>query len=100
MKPRLGTLAVTAAVAAITLLAPTAFAAPSSSWAPTASMGVARIDHAATRLPGGRVLVAGGVTTGPAPTATAEVFAPDIGDLVAGRQHAPRALSPRRNRSA
>lgn len=79
MKQTLGTLAVTAAMAAITLAGATAVAAPSGSWSPTASMSVARIDHTATRLPDGRVLVAGGVTTGPAPTATAEVFDPDAG---------------------
>ncbi len=48
-----------------------------ASWTPTAAMSVARINHTATRLADGRVLVAGG-TSGTA-LATAQIYDPTLG---------------------
>jgi hypothetical protein len=46
---------------------------------PTATMTVARYQHSATLLPSGKVLIAGGLTTGSNPTGTAELFDPVAG---------------------
>ena len=46
---------------------------------PTGSMSVSRSDHAAAKLPDGRVLVAGGYSTGGPSTASAELYDPATG---------------------
>ena len=46
---------------------------------PTASMSIARQDHTATRLPDGRVLIAGGYDQGQIGLASAEIYDPSAG---------------------
>jgi len=53
-----------------------------STWTATGSMTTARMNHTATLLPSGKVLVAGGYT-GTATTATAEVYDPSSGTWTA-----------------
>ncbi|MDN5764388.1 MAG: hypothetical protein L0H96_00945 [Humibacillus sp.] len=60
-----------------TLLA-AATASPTTGWARTSPMTTARVDHAATRLADGRVLVAGGVNTGAA-LSSSELYNPATG---------------------
>ncbi|HAL71581.1 MAG TPA: hypothetical protein DCP71_07390 [Verrucomicrobiales bacterium] len=48
-----------------------------TSWTPTAAMSVARVNHTATRLADGRVLVAGG--TNGAALASAQIYDPTLG---------------------
>jgi N-acetylneuraminic acid mutarotase len=48
----------------------------SNAWSPTADMSVARYDHAASVLPSGRVLVAGGVGASSANLSSAEEYDP------------------------
>src|SRR5436190_1097877 len=61
------------------------------SWTITASMAVPRTQHAAARLADGRVLVAGGITTG-ATTGTAETYDPASGTWSAtGSMLTPRS---------
>jgi hypothetical protein len=61
-------LCLTAAILSV----PAALQGSPGTWSATARMANARQIHTATRLSDGRVLVAGGVTTGGGPTATAE----------------------------
>src|SRR5205807_740027 len=48
-------------------------------WASTGSMSIARVEHTATRLVSGKVLVAGGATATGESTATAELYDPATG---------------------
>ncbi len=65
-------------------------------WSPAASLAFARVAHAAVRLADGRVLVAGGTTTGQA----SEVYEPAldrwtrVGDLAAARSALTATLLP------
>jgi hypothetical protein len=67
---------VACAMAAMLLLAPPAFSA--GTWSPTGSLNTAREGHTANLLPGGKVLVAGGVA-GFTPLASAELYDPVTG---------------------
>lgn len=49
---------------------------------PTGSMSTGRADHMAARLPDGRVLVAGGYSTGGPSTSAAEIYDPATGSFV------------------
>ena len=72
------TLLLPAAAAAALLVAPTV-GSSTGSWTATASMAVPRQQHTATLLRDGRVLAAGGVTTGPRATESAELYHPATG---------------------
>ncbi len=61
------------------LFVPSGLQGSPGTWNATASMANARQLHTATRLSDGRVLVAGGVTTGGGATATAELYDPSTG---------------------
>jgi N-acetylneuraminic acid mutarotase len=62
-------------------------------WTLTGSMNVARAAYAATLLQNGKVLVAGGVTTGGIPLATAELYNPSTGRwLATGSMSVARVL--------
>src|SRR5258708_1786051 len=52
--------------------------ASSGTWSPTGSMSMARVNHTATLLTNGKVLVAGGVSNGRA-LASAELYDPSTG---------------------
>jgi Kelch motif/Galactose oxidase, central domain len=67
------------AVALVALLAAIGVGASPGSWTPTGSMPTPRTSHTATRLADGRVLAAGGLTVGPAATASSELFDPGSG---------------------
>src|SRR2546430_10173802 len=54
-------------------------------WKPTGSMTTARYDHTATRLPGGRVLVAGGFDISTGYLASAEIYDPASGTWTSTR---------------
>ncbi len=58
---------------------PHTMASNQGTWTPTGSMNVARAAFAATLLQNGKVLVAGGVTTGSIPLAIAELYDPSTG---------------------
>ena len=77
-----------------TSVAPSPSAAPSetssavqpraASWAATGSMGTPRVEHTATLLPDGKVLVAGGLSGWPSPAvASAELYDPANGTWTA-----------------
>src|SRR5260370_39157103 len=63
-------------------------------WTLTASMNIARSEHAAVQLQDGRVLVLGGSTSGAMPLASAEIYTPavrsSIGWMTARRDGAAR----------
>lgn len=50
-----------------------------NTWSPTGSMETGRANHSATRLPDGRVLVAGGVGAVPGGLSSAEIYDPATG---------------------
>jgi N-acetylneuraminic acid mutarotase len=64
-------------------------------WAATGSMTTARMNHIASLLPSGKVLVAGGAT-GASTTATAEIFDPSSGTWTA----VPSMSTPRQQQGA
>ncbi|MGE3175083.1 MAG: Kelch repeat-containing protein [Planctomycetota bacterium] len=61
------------------------------SMSPLPTMAIPRSMHAAVRLPDGRVLITGGITTGGLVTATCELFDPNVGAFTA----APSMLAAR-----
>jgi hypothetical protein len=78
--------------ASILLLCFTCLALPPGTWVRTGDMQAARVDHSATKMSVGRVLVAGGTAQG-APIFTAEEYEPQtgswttVGGLVEARAH-------------
>src|ERR1039457_7624381 len=59
------------------------FAGTSGTWANTGRMNTGRTDHAATLLPNGPVLVAGGLDASATPLASAELYNPATGTWTA-----------------
>jgi hypothetical protein len=63
-----------------------------SRWVPTGNLNVARVDHTATLLPNGKVLVAGGSSTLNNPLASAELYDPASGTwTLTGSMGTPRS---------
>jgi hypothetical protein len=61
-------------------------------WNPTGSLNTARTLHTATRLPDGKVLITGGITTGGAALESAELYDPATGKFTgAGTMLSPRS---------
>jgi len=73
---------VACAVAGVLLLAPPALSVPNT-WTATGSLTTARLQHTATLLPGGKVLVAGGAGSNNDALASAELFDPAAGTWTA-----------------
>src|SRR5262249_18029032 len=100
MRPRRYLLYVTPVLALVfvlvgVLLRPAPLAHASDTWHATGSMHVARVDHSATSLPTGQVLVAGGEGPGLLgdPLASAELYDPGTGTwTMTGSMHVARAF--------
>lgn len=77
----LGPTTVTATIGSTTASLP--LTVTTNTWTPTGSLATARVDHTATLLPNGQVLVAGGYGQNAVPLSSAELYSPATGTWTA-----------------